>query len=62
MKEIKLFIDDKVHGDLEQALFVHKLAVGHGGVTDQVINKILKAIKQGDEEVTLQYKEKDDKK
>jgi|TARA_Y100000310_G_scaffold174748_1_gene174891 hypothetical protein len=57
MKEIKLLIDDKVHDDLVQALFVHKLAIGHSGVTDQAINKILKAIKQGDEEVTLQYKE-----
>jgi len=60
MKEIKLLIDDKVHDDLVQALFVHKLAIGHSGVTDQAIDKILKAIKQGDEEVTLQYKEKDE--
>jgi hypothetical protein len=62
MKEIKLFIDDKVYNDLKSAVFARKLAVGFGGVTDLAISKILSKIKQGDEEVTLQYKEKDDKK
>ena len=57
MKEIKLLIDDKVYSDLVNAVFARKLAVGFGGVTDLAINKILSKIKEGDKEVTLQYKE-----
>ena len=57
MKTITIHIDDTVIRVLNADLNVKRLCLSYGSVTDQAINKIIKAIEKDQSELTLTFKE-----
>lgn len=56
MKQIVLQIDDKALAEIQQVIFVRRLAGMTWGITEAAWVKIIEAIEGGKPEVTLQLK------
>lgn len=56
MRIIKLKIDDDVFKNLKRSLFTKAIATGLSGISDAVLKKVIDAIKDGEKEIHLKYK------